>query len=80
MTLEEKNKLVELFDSLLTTTSFKQKSDIVFQAKHYIFNQMNDDEIRAFFVNNPSNFENLSDKESMNMEIEVESDKFTDSE
>ncbi|CAF1088974.1 unnamed protein product [Brachionus calyciflorus] len=59
MALEEKNKLIELFDRLSTTSSFKQKSDIVSQAKHFIFNQMNEDEIRAFFVNNPSNFENL---------------------
>ena len=59
MSSEEKSKLVEAFESLLEATSFKQKSDVLSQAKYFIFNQMKDDEIREFFVSNPSNFENL---------------------
>lgn len=61
MTSEEsKNgKLIKLFDCILSASTFKQKSEILSQAKYFIFNQMKNEEIREFFAQNPVNFQTL---------------------
>ncbi|RNA15472.1 26S proteasome non-ATPase regulatory subunit 5 [Brachionus plicatilis] len=59
MTCQESAKLVELFDSIISASSFKQKSEILSHAKHFIFNQMTNEEIREFFVKNAINFQTL---------------------
>lgn len=59
MTSDESGKLIELFDGILSASSFKQKSEILSQAKYFIFNRMKNEEIREFFAQNPVNFETL---------------------
>lgn len=55
----EPNQLIDLFNDLENAKTVKEKSDLLSKAKYYLLNQMSNEQIKAFFVSNASNFENL---------------------